>query len=105
MEVIRHVATPEQAASIGRDNARIVRIDWKTAKQEVMWRGVWTKFSTHKDIQTVLLNTGEELLVEDSPRDYYWGRGKDGTGQNELGKMLMRVRYYLRQQLSQTQTN
>jgi len=105
MEVIRQVATPEQAASMGRDNARIVRIDWKTAKQEVMWRAVLTKFVTHQDIQTVLLNTGDELLVEDSPRDYYWGCGKDGTGQNELGKMLMRVRCYLRQQLSHTQHN
>jgi len=95
MEVIRQVETPEQAAAIGRDRARTVRVDWKTAKNEVMWQGVLTKFLTHKEIQAVLLNTGEELLVENSPRDYYWGCGKDGTGQNQLGKMLMQVRSYL----------
>jgi ribA/ribD-fused uncharacterized protein len=100
MEEIRHLPTPEEAAAMGRDRARIVRVDWNQAKQKVMWCGVLTKFLTHKDIQAVLLNTGEELLVEDSPRDYYWGCGQDGTGRNELGKMLMRVRSYIRQTLS-----
>lgn len=102
MEVIRQVATPEEAAALGRDRARTIRMDWKTAKKKVMWRAVLTKFLTYPDLQKVLLNTGEELLVEDSPRDYYWGCGQDGTGQNELGKMLMRVRSYLREELSHT---
>ena len=98
MEVIRQAETPEQAASIGRDRARTIRVNWNTVKQEVMWTGVLTKFLTHQDIQAVLLDTGEEWLVENSPKDYYWGCGKDGSGQNELGKMLMRVRTYIRQQ-------
>lgn len=98
MEVIRQAETPEQAASIGRDRARTIRVDWNTAKQEVMWTAVLTKFLTHPDIQRVLLETGEESLIENSPKDYYWGCGKDGSGQNQLGKMLMRVRSYIRQQ-------
>ncbi len=97
MEAIRQVETPEQAAAMGRDRARIIRVDWKTAKNEVMWQAVLTKFLTYKEIQAVLLNTGDELLVENSPRDYYWGCGKDGSGQNQLGKMLMQVRCYLRE--------
>jgi len=105
MEVIRQVRTPEEAAAIGRDCARTIRIDWNTAKQNVMWRGVLTKFLTHRDIQTILLNTGDEWLVENSPRDYYWGCGKDRTGENQLGRMLMRVRTQIRQQLAQTQRN
>jgi len=105
MEVIRQVPTPEEAAAMGRDCARTIHVDWKSAKQKVMWRGVLTKFLSHQDIQTILLNTGNEWLVEDSPRDYYWGCGKDGTGQNHLGRMLMRVRSQIRQQLAQTQCN
>jgi len=105
MEVIRQVSTPEEAAAIGRDCARTIRIDWNCAKQTVMWQGVLTKFLTHQEIQTILLNTGDEWLVEDSPRDYYWGCGQDGTGQNQLGKMLMRVRTEIRKQLAQTQPN
>ncbi|AFZ44620.1 hypothetical protein PCC7418_2473 [Halothece sp. PCC 7418] len=103
MEMIRQVATPEEAAAIGRDRARTIRADWKTAKRSVMWRGVLTKFLTHLDLQQTLLKTGEEWLIEDSPRDYYWGCGKDGSGQNELGKMLMQVRTQIRNEISQTQ--
>jgi len=35
--------------------------------------------------------------MENSPTDYYWGCGKDGTGRNELGKILMKIRSKLRQ--------
>lgn len=100
MEVIRELETPEEAAATGRDRDRIIRPDWKTAKREVMWRAVLTKFLTHEDVQKALLETEDELLVEDSPRDYYWGIGKDGSGENQLGKMLMEVRAYLREKLS-----
>jgi len=103
MEVIRTRSTPDEAAAIGRDHARTIRVDWNQAKQTVMWQGVLTKFLTHREVQAILLNTGEQWLVEDSPRDYYWGRGQDGTGENQLGKMLMRVRTYIRQKLLQTQ--
>jgi hypothetical protein len=44
------------------------------------------------DIQVILLDTGEELIVEDSPTDYYWGCGQEKTGQNQLGQILMNVR-------------
>ena len=33
---------------------------------------------------------------KDSPRDWFWGIGADGTGNNELGKALMRLRDELR---------
>ena len=42
------------------------------------------------------LATGDEELVEDSPNDYYWGRGRSGTGKNMLGRILMEVRDELR---------
>ncbi len=103
MEVIRTMPTPEEAAAMGRDRARVIRRDWSDAKQTVMWRGVLTKFLTYPDLQATLLDTGEEWLVENSPRDYYWGCGQDGTGENQLGKMLMRLRTYLRQKPLQTQ--
>ena len=39
-----------------------------------------------------LLSTGERKLIEDSPVDYYWGCGEDGSGVNMLGKLLMELR-------------
>ena len=46
-------------------------------------------------MRAVLLATGEEELVENSPTDYEWGCGADGSGQNRYGKALMAVRTYL----------
>jgi hypothetical protein len=93
---ILHAPTPEEAAAKGRDRNVKVRSDWEEAKKAVMWQGVLTKFLTHKEIQKILLSTGSEKIVEDSPVDYYWGCGKDGTGLNELGKILMAVRQKLK---------
>ncbi|MBE9124629.1 MULTISPECIES: NADAR family protein [unclassified Coleofasciculus] len=97
---IRNAQTPLEAATLGRDRTRRRRSDWEQVKLQIMWRGVLRKFLTHTDIQAILLNTGEELLVEDSPCDYYWGCGKDKTGQNQLGKTLMNVRQEIRRRLA-----
>ncbi len=96
MATIRKADTPEGAAAIGREPCRVVRPDWPTAKLVVMERAVWAKFSRHRDIREILLATGDAELVENSPRDCFWGCGKDGTGRNELGKLLERVRRQLR---------
>ncbi len=87
---IAQAATPEQAAEIGRAHAP--RPDWGERRLEVMHQAILAKFTAHSDLRSVLLGTGSEELVEDSPRDYYWGCGADGSGCNQLGKLLMRVR-------------
>jgi len=96
IQVIRDAPTPMEAAKLGRDRTLKLRPDWDQVKPQVMWQGVLTKFLTHTDIQAILLDTGEELIVEDSPTDYYWGCGQDKTGQNQLGKTLMNVRKEIR---------
>ncbi len=40
--------------------------------------------------------TGDEPLLEDSPEDFLWGTGRDGSGQNRLGVLLMELRAQLR---------
>lgn len=100
VEKIRHASEPSSAAMLGRDRDRILRADWEIAKIPVMRAAVLTKFLTHSDLQETLLATGEELLVEDSPKDYFWGRGADGSGCNHLGKVLMSIRAQLRRRKS-----
>jgi len=34
-----------------------------------------------------LLQTGKKKIVEDSPKDSFWGWGPDRKGRNELGKL------------------
>ena len=89
---IRAVATPQEAAELGRDPNHRIRDDWESVKIQIMRQAVLTKFLAHSDIQAILLATGDRVIVEDSPRDYYWGCGCDGSGQNHLGKILMSVR-------------
>lgn len=64
-----------------------------------MHQAVLKKFLTHQDIQAILIATDDLLIVENSPTDYYWGCGKDKTGDNHLGKILMSVRQQLKSKL------
>jgi N-glycosidase YbiA len=95
-EQIRLAKTPRQAADLGRSRSRPMRPDWEQVKDAVMREAVLQKFLEHKDIQEVLLSTGDEELVENAPGDYYWGVGADGSGKNMLGRILMDVRAEIR---------
>lgn len=93
---IREVKTARDAAKMGRDRKRPLRPDWEQVKDEIMRKAILRKFETHADIREILLSTNDELIVENSPVDYYWGCGKDGSGKNQLGLILMEVREILR---------
>ena len=74
-----------------------VRRDWNDVKLDVMLWGVREKFK-QEDLKQMLLDTGEQELVEGNTwNDTYWGICR-GEGQNNLGKILMKVRTELRQQ-------
>lgn len=93
---IRQVKTPKDAARMGRNHTRPLRPDWEQVKDDIMRRGVLRKFETHANIRDVLLSTGDELIVENSLIDYYWGCGADGSGKNMLGLILMELLEILR---------
>jgi N-glycosidase YbiA len=92
MAQIHAASTPELAAAIGRNCKYQPHPDWDLAKCEIMYDAVRQKFSQHQEIQQVLIDTLTAEIIEDSPRDYFWGCGRDRTGQNQLGQILMRVR-------------
>ncbi len=62
------------------------------------WSGpLRAKFAQYEVLRALLLATGAmRPLAEAAPNDYYWGVGEDGTGQNKLGVLLMRIRMELR---------
>ena len=95
-ELVRLAKTPRQAANMGRERSRPLRADWEEVKDAVMREAVRQKFLTHAGIQQILLETGDEEIVENAPGDYYWGIGADGSGKNMLGKILMELRAELR---------
>jgi hypothetical protein len=100
-EAIRAAKSPTVAARMGRSRQRPLREDWETVKDDIMRQAVLAKFRRHADIRQVLLDTGDQPIVENAPRDYYWGCGKDGSGQNRLGQILMEVRDILRDQIGE----
>ena len=96
-EQIRTASSSGKAAKMGRArNATVLRNDWETIKDEIMYRGCMAKFSQHPNLWAVLDGTGDAVLVEHTRNDRYWGDGGDGSGRNQLGKTLMRVREELR---------
>lgn len=98
VEAIRAAGTPKRAKELGWSRQYPPRADWEAVKDEVMRQAVLRKFELHREIREVLLSTGDEELVENAPSDYYWGCGKDGSGLNRLGQILMAVRAELRGQ-------
>jgi N-glycosidase YbiA len=94
-EYAEHVAaarTPKEAAQRGRTRSIPLRPDWEAVKDDIMRAAVLRKFQSHADIRAMLLETGDEEIIENAPGDYYWGCGADGSGRNMLGRILMEVR-------------
>ena len=89
---IRLAAKPAIAKQLGSLPSVQLREDWEEIKIDVMRAAVKKKFTTHPELMQLLLDTGDEELIEVAPTDYFWGRGESGTGQNWLGKILMDVR-------------
>jgi len=95
-EEIRRARTPMRAAELGRDRRRKLRRDWESVKGAIMREAVEAKFRQHRELAELLLSTGSARLVEHTANDAYWGDGGDGSGRNELGRILMAVRDALR---------
>jgi N-glycosidase YbiA len=95
-EMVRTSATPAKAAELGRKRDLPLRTDWEQVKDHVMRTALRAKFTSHVELKDMLLQTGEEELVEATKSDYYWGCGTKGDGRNMLGVLLMELRSELR---------
>ena len=68
-----------------------LRSDWDKIKYDVMNKILHVKFSTPY-LREMLLSTEEAYLEEGNTHgDRYWGTVK-GSGENNLGKLLMNIR-------------
>jgi ribA/ribD-fused uncharacterized protein len=93
---IRKAEKPIIAKKLAEKHRANIRPDWDAVKDDVMYRAVKCKFEAHAELRDLLLATGQEDIVEAAPTDYYWGVGREGTGQNKLGKIIERIRAELR---------
>lgn len=92
--------SPSKAKLEGRNCE--LRKDWEDIKYQVMYDIVKLKFELNNNLKELLLATGTEELIEGNWwHDNCWGdcsceRCKDIKGQNNLGKILVRVREEIR---------
>lgn len=91
-EKIRNMRSAHQAYDFMRNNRKDERADWFNEKRAVMKDIVRCKLQQHAYIQKKLLETGDALIVEDSPVDRYWGWGPNKDGANNLGTIWMELR-------------
>ncbi|KAK4700250.1 hypothetical protein P7C70_g5997, partial [Phenoliferia sp. Uapishka_3] len=92
LHTIAALPTPRSALAFATSTKTSWRPDWYSINTKVMETALYLKFTQHENLKMLLLETGTRELVEDSPRDEFWGIGKKGEGRNELGKALGRVR-------------
>lgn len=85
---------PKKIKKLGRTVKDFNDEEWSKVRYNFMLRINHEKYRQNLDLRKILLSTGDITIVEDSPFDYIWGIGRDGSGQNLLGKVLMEVRKY-----------
>ena len=87
--------SPSTAKSMGRSAS--LRPDWEQVKDQVMYDVLYEKFSQNPELKEALLNTGDKIIIEVTTwHDRYWGMcvcpSCHGTGRNQLGYTLMKLR-------------
>jgi len=71
------------------------REDWDEVKYEIMKAIIYLKFIQNKYLANQLINIEGYIEERNDWNDTYWGT-YDGNGENNLGKILMEVREYLK---------
>lgn len=105
---IMKTTNPKDCKDIARQPfSEFNSVTWDSTCYTIVKRGVKAKFSQNPAIRKILMETGNALLAECSPKDKKWGIGIDisdpdrldvskWNGKNLLGRILMEVREELR---------
>ncbi len=110
-EAERKILAAEHPADAKKEGRLVRHFDeatWRRERFRVVVEGSTHKFAAHADLRAFLLNTGDRVLVEASPRDRVWGIGLGAKnerasdpaqwrGANLLGFALMQARTRLRE--------
>jgi ribA/ribD-fused uncharacterized protein len=97
LEIIQSASDPKDAYRLSKKYSEHKRTDFKDVKLDYMKRGTLQKFIGNPDIRKILLDTGDEIIIENCGNDVFWGQDANGIGENNMGKILMQVREHFRQ--------
>lgn len=109
---IMKTSDPKEQKALGRLVKGFNEGLWNQNKLDIMIKGLILKFEQNESLKRQLLATGEKILVEGSPYDKIWGVGlhytdqlileeKNWKGENLLGKALVNVREYLKENINE----
>ena len=104
---IRKATDPRTVKGLGRSVSPWNQELWDTHLEDVAFEVVRQKFAANKELQNILLSTGDHILAEATRKDCIWGIGLDvgdvgvqdptqWRGRNVLGSALMKARDHLR---------
>ncbi len=93
-EKVRLTLPPEDAARLGRTLE--CRKDWNYVKIGYMWIALKAKYTQHSRLKKLLLSTNIQTIHEHTKNDAFWGDGGNDKGKNVLGRMLMKLRDYIK---------
>lgn len=89
---IYRAKSAHEAYKIAKSNTDKAPKNWEEIKVAVMEDIVRHKLRQNPYVMHKLVQTGNRLIVEDSPKDSFWGWGPKRNGRNELGKIWMKLR-------------
>ena len=84
--------SPYEAKKLADANRDKVDEEFAEEKVNIMEQILRTKAQQHLKVRKTLMETGKKDIVENSPTDSFWGIGPSGNGENQLGKLWMKVR-------------
>ena len=96
VEKIKKSHSADEAQRISYANRDKRREDWDDVKISIMEELLRLKIEQNPYVKKKLLQTGDYMIVEDSPKDDFWGWGPNRNGQNNLGKLWMKLREELK---------
>ena len=107
LKKIMATGEPSRQKALGRMVKGFDPVIWDAVSRDYVTKANYAKFTQHKDLHTVLMETGDLEIVEASPYDRLWGIGlgeedprcldkSQWMGKNWLGECIMRVREQLK---------
>lgn len=98
IEKQKNAKSPAMSKYIGKHCK--LRDDWDNCKIHIMYNVLSLKIKQNPDVKHNLINTGLRPLIEHTRNNYFWGDGGDGSGKNNIGKLLCKIRNKLYKDLN-----
>lgn len=93
---IYEARSAHDAYKLAKANSDKIPENWDEVKVDIMYEICKLKMLQNPYVHEKLLLSGDLDIIEDSPKDTFWGWGPNRDGRNELGKIWMKLRAQLR---------